>query len=70
MARNHFKEEVELHEKLKHLLVRCKKCGHTMLMPVQMDYTICTHCGNKVLNNTMLYFKYKLRKEIENVKQK
>lgn len=69
MKNSYFKKELELHEQLKHLLVRCS-CGHTMMMPVQEDSTICTHCGKKVLNNTKLHFMYKLRKELKNVKQR
>ena len=56
-------------KKLKELNVRCQ-CGHTFIMPVYVDSKICTNCGRKVQNNSLLYFKYKLRKEINNVKQK
>ena len=69
MKNSYFREEIELHEQLKHLIVKCK-CGHMMLMPVQQDFKICSYCGHKVLNNTKLYFLYKLRKELKNVKQR
>jgi len=49
---------------LSNLLVKCQ-CGHTMIMPVYQDKTICKYCGKKVLNNTKLYFMHKMRKEIK-----
>ena len=56
-------------KKLKELSIKCE-CGHTFIMPVYQDFKICTNCGKKVQNNSLLYFKYKLRKEMNNVKQK
>lgn len=58
-----FIEEKALNE-LEELKVKCQ-CGHTLILPVYLDSGICNHCGNKVKNNTKLYFKYKLRKEIK-----
>lgn len=52
----------EIYQKLK---VKCK-CGHTQVIPVFKDYCYCSHCRNKLKNNTKLYFLYKLRKELEN----
>jgi hypothetical protein len=61
--------EIEiLHNNLEELRVACK-CGHTVRMPVQRDYMICTHCSNKIYNNTKAYFTYKLRKEIQKTKE-
>ena len=51
---------LEMYAKLK---VKCS-CGHTQVMPVFVDVANCTHCGKKIYNNTELYFKYKLRKEL------
>lgn len=50
-------------EKLEELKVKCK-CGHTIIMPVQYDYIICSHCKRKVKNNTKEWFKYNLYKAI------
>ena len=50
-------------DELNDLKVTCN-CGHVIIMPVFKDSVICSHCGKKVLNNTNLYFKYKLRKEM------
>ena len=52
-------------KKLEELKVKCQ-CGHTMIMPVYCDSMICTFCGKRVLNNTLLHFKYKFRKVNEN----
>lgn len=48
---------------LEKLKVKCP-CGHSMVMPVYLDYMICDYCGRKVLNNTKLHFMYKVRKEL------
>lgn len=48
---------------LEKLKVKCV-CGHTKIMPVYQDTTICTYCKRKIHNNTKMYFMYKLRKEI------
>lgn len=48
---------------LEQLKVKCV-CGHTQVMPVYLDKKICSFCGRKVINNSKLYFLYKLRKEI------
>lgn len=46
---------------MEELKVRCT-CGHTMILPVYTDKTICTYCGKTNYNNTRLHFKYKIRK--------
>lgn len=47
-------------KKLEDTKVKCQ-CGHTLYMPVQCDYAICHHCGNKIINNSREHFKYRLR---------
>ena len=49
---------------LEQLKVKCV-CGHTQIMPVYQDKTICTHCNKKIKNNTKLYFLYKMRKALK-----
>ena len=41
--------------------VQCKKCGHKMVIPASQDKTLCTWCNNKILNNTRVHFKRKIR---------
>lgn len=48
-------------DELSTLKVKCK-CGHVIIISVQVDSTICSHCRRKVMNNTKEHFKYKLRK--------
>ena len=48
-------------EKLAGLRVTCE-CGHTLIMPVQKDDLICSHCKRKVKNETKEWFKYNLYK--------
>ena len=50
-------------KELDKLKVKCK-CGHSIIIPVYKDFMMCDYCGKKVMNNTILYFKYKLRKEL------
>ena len=57
---------------LEKLKVKCV-CGHTKIMPVYLDTTICNFCKRKIYNNTKMYFMYKVRKarkEIENNEDK
>ena len=51
-------------QELDQLKVRCT-CGHTMIIPVFKDSIVCNYCGKKVMNNTKLYFKYKLRASMD-----
>lgn len=53
---------------LENLKVKCE-CGHSIIMPVYKDVQICDHCGRKIKNNTKLYFKYKLRKELNKIEK-
>lgn len=50
------KEEVELR-------VECPYCKHKNMIPTFLDTKICYWCKNKIKNNTMAYFKYKLRQK-------
>lgn len=52
-------------KELENLKVKCE-CGHTLIMPVQHDYLICSHCKRKVKNNTKEWFKYNLIKKLKN----
>lgn len=54
--------EIEL-QKLEELKVKCE-CGHTLIMPVQENYLICSHCMKKVKNNTKAWFVYNYYKTI------
>ena len=48
---------------LEELKVECV-CGRKVIMPVYIDSVICKHCGNKIQNDSKLYFMYKMRKEL------
>lgn len=50
-----------------HIKVKCK-CGHTHILPVQVHFKICSHCGRKLRNDTKAYFMYQLRKKTEEIK--
>lgn len=47
------------------LSVYCPHCGHTVLM-INVDRTICTHCGYWVYKDKKSEFKYKM---MENLKK-
>lgn len=55
--------DIRLFEAYTAIRVKCK-CGHTQSIPVYKDFDYCSHCKRKIQNNTRLYFKYKLRKEL------
>ena len=55
--------ELEL-QKYEGLKVKCE-CGHILIMPVQANYLICSHCARKVKNNTKEWFKYNLYKAMK-----
>lgn len=45
--------------------VYCKKCGHTNIIPAYIDKKECTWCHSKVLNDTKVHFKRKLKQMME-----
>ena len=53
-------------EEMSKLKCLCTNCGHKEIIPVFVDKKICSYCGNVVQNNSLLHFKYKMRKEIQN----
>ena len=55
-------------DQLEELKVKCP-CGHSLILTVQQDTTICSYCGRKVANTTKAHFKYKLRKELNKLKK-
>ena len=46
------------------LTVKCKHCGHSIVMP-HADRTICSWCGRWVYRTPKIEFKFKLMKEIK-----
>jgi len=52
------------------LRVQCPYCKHKNMIPVFLDEKLCYWCNRKIKNNTELYFKYKLRKEIRKLEDK
>lgn len=45
------------------------ECGHTIMIPVQQQYKVCSFCGKKNLNTTKARFKYMLNKTRREKKQ-
>lgn len=39
----------------------CPNCGHTMIIPSQINYKICNWCGNKVYRTKECEFKDKFK---------
>lgn len=46
------------------LSVYCPHCGHTVLM-INVDRTICTHCGYWVYKDAKTEFMYKMKENIK-----
>lgn len=61
---NKYKEDTKAMQEYAKIKVKCKYCGHTNTMPVFMDTRICNHCKKLIYNNTKVYFKYNLIKEL------
>ena len=63
------KEQIKLDSERTKILIKCKKCGHTIAMPF-VDKTICSHCHNYVFKNKKIEFEYRLKenmyKELKN----
>ena len=43
----------------------CPVCQHTLMIPVYIQYKVCSWCGCKTLNNTKARFNYMLRKKMK-----
>ena len=52
-------------DEMSKIRVKCK-CGCSNTIPVYLDTKPCSYCGKKLHNNTKLYFKYKVRKVMNN----
>lgn len=57
-------DDVKRDEEYSTCVSKCK-CGHSMVMPVYQDKTICTWCGNTIRNSSRSYFKYKLKQAMK-----
>ncbi len=40
------------------------KCGHSVLIPPELDKIICTWCGNYIFKDKKEEFKYRLKEEM------
>ena len=58
--RRNYKEEQRYFDSIASARIKCKKCGHTILMS-KVDRTICSYCGHWVYKNSKTEFKYKLQ---------
>ena len=57
-------EDTLMFQNLSQIKVKCKYCGHTNTIPVFLDKKTCWFCKHNITNNTLAYFKYKVRKMI------
>ena len=58
--------DIKMFKTYSEINVKCKYCGHTNTIPVYLDSKYCGYCKKKIYNKGKLYFKYKMRKELEN----
>ena len=58
------KQDTKRIEMFTNIKNKCSRCGHTQTIPVFKDFGYCSYCGKKIQNQTRLYFKYKLQKEL------
>ena len=58
-------EDTRMFQAFATIRVKCNYCGHSNTIPVFDDYKNCRWCGKKIKNNTKAYFKYQIRKRLE-----
>ena len=46
--------------------VKCK-CGHSIIIPVWVNYRVCSYCGKRIRNNTKAWFKYQFKKKAKEI---
>lgn len=56
-------EDDKLFDSVTNCRVKCKKCGHTVLLP-KYKKTVCTHCGSYIFKNDAEEFKFRLMEKI------
>jgi hypothetical protein len=67
---NRLKEENQIADKNRETVkVYCKYCGHSQVIPCQLDKKICSYCHRLIANNSKAHFDYKLRKLLKESEQ-
>lgn len=58
-----FNEQQKLEEERAKFKVKCKHCGHIMVLTFA-DRTICNHCGFYIYKDKQTEFRYKMKTEM------
>lgn len=64
MKKSHRTEDLINYSKYIQMCVKCKKCGHTILV-ARKDRIICSYCGNWVYKNDKTEFEYKMKEKLK-----
>lgn len=56
-----YKRMTEEYDKVKY---RCK-CGHRVIIPFQVEKTVCDWCGNYVFRDKKKEFKYRVKEKMK-----
>lgn len=48
--------------------IKCKHCGHKVVVPVWVDKQLCSWCGNYVFRNKQLEFKENVKRLMKEMK--
>lgn len=59
------KEIIKLSDEYNKLKIKCKHCGHKLVIPVWVDKQICSWCGNYVYRNKQMEFREEVKKLIK-----
>lgn len=59
------KEIVKYHEALTEARVKCKHCGHSIVITNKINRVICTWCGNYVFKTDKDEFKFRVKEKIK-----
>ena len=67
---NPIKNDEKISEELRECSTYCPVCGHTVVMMAKTKFCICTHCSNKVTNQSKARFKYEFTNAKRKLKEK
>lgn len=59
------KEFQRMNDEYNKVKIKCKHCGHKMVIPVWVDKRPCSWCGNNVYRNKKMEFTETLKKYLK-----
>lgn len=63
-----YREYDKLTEEYNKVKIKCKHCGHKVIIPVWVDRQVCSWCGYYVYRNKKMEFKDNIKKLMKEMK--